>query len=339
MKNFIGLDAHSKTCTFVVIDKEGEIINEGKFSTNERNLSTFFKGLNGKVHIMFEETNIAQWVFCILKDLVHEVIVCHPAYLPKKSGPKNDYRDALHLAIQLRAGNYTKVYHEDHPLMHLRTLIRFYENAAIRLAVLKQNFKALCRSEGIITQSSHHTSRNRDKLEEFKNPIKKAVATRIFDEMNDLEMKKQKWAAEFKSNKFDMPLVKNLCSIPGVGPVRGNTIAAYISVGHRFKNKHKLWSYAKLIRHRDESDGYILRKRTPHGRTELKNSFMGAAQRVVMSPSRSALKDYYEQMIKKTNCKRKSSKALARKIAAISLAIMKKGTKYDDEKVRSSLQQ
>ena len=337
MTNFIGLDAHSKTCTFIAIDDQGEITKEGVFNTNERNLSTFFESLDGKVHVMLEETNIAQWIYCILKEKVDKVIVCHAAYLPRKSGPKNDYRDAQHLAIQLRAGNYTEVYHEDHPLMHLRTLVRFYENAAIRLAVLKQNFKALCRSEGITTQSSHHTSRNKDKVDEFKNPIKRAVAERIFDEMNDLEMKKQKWAAEFKSNKFDMPLVQKLCSIPGVGPVRGNTIAAYISVGHRFENKHKLWSYAKLIRHRDESDGYILRRRTPHGRSELKNAFMGAAQRVVMSPARSSLKEYYEYMVIKTNSKRKANKALARKIAAISLVIMKKGTKYNDEVVKSSL--
>jgi transposase len=337
MDYYIGLDAHSKTCSFVALTKEGEIAKEGKFNTSDRNLKDLTSSFKGKVSLMLEEANIAQWVYCILKDEIEEVIVCHSAYLPKKSGPKNDHRDALHLAIQLRAGNYTPVYHADNDLMNLRTLVTHYEGAAVRLGVLKQNFKALLRSEGVSSQSSHHTSRNKTKINEIQNPMKKVVAERLFDEMFALEENKKKWADEFKANRFNMPLVKNLSSIPGVGPVRANTIAAYMSTGHRFTNKHKLWSYAKLIRHRDESDGYILRRRTPHGRSELKNSFMGAAQRVVMSASRTALKEYYEHLINEKKLdKRKANKALARKIAAICLCVMKKGTKYDDQLVRSS---
>jgi len=336
MDNYIGLDAHSKTCTFVIMNREGEIIKEGKVNTNERNLKELSKGLTGKTALMLEESNVAQWMYCVLKDEVDQLIICHPAYLPKKSGPKNDYRDALHLTVQLRAGNYTNVYHDDGPLMSLRTLVNHYEGAAIRLGVLKQNFKAILRSEGIKTESSHLTSRNKNKLKEIKNSMKRVVAERLFEEMFSLEESKKVWGEEFKVNKFNFPSVKNLCSIPGVGPVRGNTIAAYMATGHRFENKHKLWSYSKLIRHRDESDGYILRRRTPHGRSELKNAFMGAAQRIIISPSRTALKEYYEHLIEEKGLdKRKANKALARKIAAICLVVMKKGTRYDDNLVRS----
>lgn len=337
MDNFIGLDAHSKSCTFVAINKDGEIIKEGKFATNERNLIDLVSRMEGKTSLMFEETNIAQWIYCVLNDKTDKLIVCHPAYLPKKSGPKNDYRDAAHLAIQLRAGNYTNVFHEDNPLMYLRTIINHYESAAVRLGLLKNNFKAVLRSEGIDSDSSFLTSRNKSKLDEIKNPSRKLVAERIFEEMNQLEENKKKWGDEFKANRLKLPLVDNLSSIPGVGPVRAHTIAAYISTGARFVNKHKLWSYAKLIRHRDESDGYILRRRTPHGRSELKSAFMGAAQHIVMSPKLTGLKEYYNFLLEvKGLDKRKANKALARKIAAISLVIMKKGTKYDDKLIRTT---
>ena len=109
---------------------------------------------------------------------------------------------------------------------------------------------------------------------------------RIFEELKDIEQRKHQYGQDFKANRFKMPMVELLRSVPGVGPVRAHAIAAYISTGHRFENKHKLWSYAQLIRHRDESDGYVLRKRTPHGRSELKSAFMGAAQRVIISPAR-----------------------------------------------------
>ncbi len=339
MDNYIGLDAHSKTCTFVAMNKDGEILREGKINTSERNLKDLARSFGGKKALVLEETNVAQWMFCVLKDEVDKLIICHPAHLPKKSGPRNDYRDALHLVMQLRAGNLTSVYHEDSELMNLRTIVRHYEGTAIRLSMLKQNFKAVLRSQGLSGESSHLTSRNEKKLEEIKNPTKRFVAQRIFEEMNELEMRKKKYSEEFKANRFNIPIIKNLGSIPGVGPVRAHAIAAYISTGHRFATKHKLWAYAKLIRHHDESDGYILRKRTPHGRTELKNAFMGAAQRVIISPADTALKDYYKHLMDNKGLdKRKANKALARKIAAICLVVMKKGTKYDDELVRKSFE-
>lgn len=337
MDNYIGLDAHSKTCTFVAMNKDGEILREGKINTSERNLKDLARSFEGTKSLVLEETNVAQWMFCVLKDEVDKLIICHPAHLPKKSGPKNDYRDALHLVMQLRAGNLTPVFHEDSELMNLRTIVRHYEGTAIRLSILKQNFKAVLRSQGLSGESSHLTSRNETKLEEIKNPTKRFVAQRIFEEMHELEMRKKKYSEEFKTNRFNIPIIKNLGSIPGVGPVRAHAIAAYISTGHRFATKHKLWAYAKLIRHHDESDGYILRKRTPHGRTELKNAFMGAAQRVIISPAETALKDYYKHLMENKGLdKRKANKALARKIAAICLVVMKKGTKYDDALVRKS---
>lgn len=299
MDNYIGLDAHSKTCTFVIMNKDGELTREGKINTTERNLKELARSVEGSKALMFEETNVAQWIYCVLKDEVDKLIVCHPAHLPKKSGPKNDYRDAFHLVMQLRAGNYTSVYHEQSELMNLRAVINHYSNAAIRLGKLKYAFKAVLRSEGIASESAFKTSRNKLKIEEIKNPAKRLVAQRIFDEMNDLELKKETWVEEFRSNKFNIPVIKLLGSIPGVGPVRAHEIAAYMCTGHRFENKHKLWAYAKLVRHHDESDGYILRRRTPHGRSELKNAFMGAAQRVIISPANTGLKDYYKFLIEK----------------------------------------
>lgn len=342
MDVYIGLDAHSKSCTFVATNKDGEILKEGMFKTSERNLKDLARSFEGKkVALTLEESNIAQWMYCVLKDEVTQLIVCHPAYLPKKSGPKNDYKDALHLVVQLRAGNLTPVFHEDSPMMNLRTVIHHYEMVAIRGSTLKQHFKAILRSEGIETESSWVTARNEKKLESIKNPARKLVAQRIFDEMNECELRKHQYNLDFKANRFaDVPILKKLCTIPGIGPVRAHTIAAYISSAHRFENKHKLWSYAQLVRHRDESDGYILRKRTPHGRTELKNSFMGAAQRVIISPAKTALKDYYSYLMEKKGLdKREANKALARKIAATCLVVMKKGTTYDDDLVRATIKQ
>jgi transposase len=176
--------------------------------------------------------------------------------------------------------------------MDLRTVMRHYSNLVIRLVILKNSFKAVLRNEGISTQSKWVTSRNKEKCLEIKNPMKRKVAEALFEEMNTLEMTKQKLESEFKQNYFSVPIVKNLMTIPGIGPVRAHVIAAFICSPYRFENKHKLWAYAKLVNHADESDGKLISKRSPHGRSELKEAFVGAAVRVMAYSGESALKNY-----------------------------------------------
>lgn len=334
MKNYIGMDLHSTSCTFVVMNDEGEIIKEAQVLTSETNLKNFLAGIAGSKQLMFEETGLAQWAWGITKDEVDKLVVCNPTYLPKKSGPKNDYRDALHLCVQLRAGNFTEVHHEESELMDLRIVMRHYSNLVGRLVMLKNSYKAVLRNEGIKTQSKWVTSRNKEKLLEIENPMKRKVAEALFDEMNSLELKKQKCEAEFKQNVFSIPIVKNLMSVPGIGPVRAHVIAACICTPHRFENKHKLWAYSKLVAHTDESDGKFISKRTPHGRSELKEAFMGAAVRVITFSGESALKKYYEDLIEKKRLdSRKARKSLARKIAAICLGIMKSGEYFNESMI------
>jgi len=261
MENYIGLDAHSKTCTFVVMNKDGEIIKECKVNTNERNLKEVIASVPGSKALVFEETNISQWLFILLKDLVDKIVVCHPAYLPKKSGPKNDHRDAVHLAIQLRAGNVTSVFHEDSEFMNLRSTIGHYTSVVQSGIQLKYQLKAIYRSQGLATQSSWYTSKNKNKVFELQNTEKRKVAEKLFEQIQSIEKIKSSYLTEFKESRSQNTLISNLCSVPGVGPVRGHEIAAYICSGHRFENKHKLWAYAKLVRHKDESDGHVLKKK------------------------------------------------------------------------------
>lgn len=341
MQSYIGLDAHSKTCTFVCQNENGEILREGTFTTNERNLKGFLKSIPGSKALTFEETNIAQWLYVLLHKEVDRLIVCHPAYLPKKSGPKNDHRDAVHLANQLRANNLTNVFHEDSFLMNLRTLVNNYSDVTQEGTNLKLKYKALLRSQGIRTQSAYKTAVNASKLDEITNPIQKFVAESLFERMTVMKALKLKYMEQFRENMKNESMIRNLASVPGIGPVFAHTIAAFICSGHRFENKHKLWSYAKLIRHNDESDGYILRKRTPHGRSELKVAFMGSAHNICTrsSTAKTAIHKYHNHLVvTKGFDPRKARKATARKIAAICLTIMKNNCGYDDHEVMRSFQ-
>ncbi len=98
MNYFIGLDSHSSTSTFAVVDQEEPYILKKSVDTSEKNLWNVIDGIQGKRHLTFEESTISQWLYISLRDKVDRLLVCNPTYVAKKSGAKTDYLDALHLA-------------------------------------------------------------------------------------------------------------------------------------------------------------------------------------------------------------------------------------------------
>ena len=207
-----------------------------------------------------------------------------------------------------------------------------YQGIVDSIVQQKNRFKAILRSEGIEYNLTKLKSKRIEQSNKIKSIPKQTVAKRIIDHIEALETIKSSYAKDFHNNRYRNQHIRNLRTIPGIGPIRAHTIAAYISTGHRFENKHKLWAYSKLVRHQDVSDGFIYSKRTPQGRSELKNAFMGAALKIVISPKENALKAYYRNLvIEKHLDHKKARKALARKIAAIALVTLKKEIKYNDQ--------
>ena len=105
MDYFIGLDAHSTTSTFAVVDEKGKCVLRNTVKTSEQNLFSVIKRVQGGRHLTFEESTISQWLWLSLRDKVDKLLVCNPVYVAKKPGAKTDFRDALHLAQELRTGH------------------------------------------------------------------------------------------------------------------------------------------------------------------------------------------------------------------------------------------
>ena len=154
MNYFIGLDAHSKSCTAVVVNEKGEILHREEFKTTESNLVRFMRGLlPGKKHVTFEECHLAQWLYIVLIEEVDELLVCNPVYVAKKQGPKTDFRDALHLAQELRTNHLKEVYHDESKWIELRVLVHSYLDLVQEIVRSKNRLKAVFRSEAIDTDA------------------------------------------------------------------------------------------------------------------------------------------------------------------------------------------
>lgn len=328
MKYYIGLDAHKSTCTAVVVRENGDQVLRETFPTTEGNIVGFLHKIDGEKHLTFEEGTLAQWLYLVIKPEVDHLLICNPVYVAKKQGAKTDFRDALHLAQELRTNHLQAVYHDNSKWMELRTLVNSYSDLIEGIVATKMRLKALFRSFGLPTDEGNFYE-NREQIKELPNGVAKFVAESFFTQMEALEKQKAEYADYFHKNKQRHKPVKNLCSIPGISHVRANIIVAVVCSPHRFKTKHRFWGYSMLVRHIQMSGGKIYGNRRVHGRKELRDVFIGAAENALRGES--SLREYYEAQRAKGIAHREAKLALARKIAGLSLALLKNNDTFKND--------
>ncbi|MDX2244319.1 MAG: IS110 family transposase [Leptolyngbyaceae cyanobacterium bins.302] len=328
MVYYIGLDAHSRTCTGVVVDEKGEIKLRQTFPTSEEGLQGFMARVPGEKHLTFEECHLAQWLYVTLKDQVDKLVVCNPVYLAKKPGAKTDFRDALHLAQELRTGHLKPVYHDESKWIELRVLVNNYLALVEEIVRAKNRLKAVFRSEAIDTNTTHFYT-TKDRTKELSHENARFVAENLYDQIAALEKLKEGYRERFKKNIKTYRPIKNLTSVPGIDTVRANVAAAVICMPHRFKNKHQFWGYCMLVRHIQMSGGRIYGNKRFHGRAELRDIFIGAAESALRTDTK--LREYYDCLRAKGVDHKDARIALARKIAALVLSLLKNSETYRED--------
>src|SRR3989344_3991734 len=112
MKNYIGLDAHSSTCTLSVMNEDGQEIDNTTLETNGRLLVSYLRGIKGVKALTFEECELSHWLFGILRPEVDTLLVCNPIANAEYKKAKTDKLDARKLAKLLRGGFLTPVFHD-----------------------------------------------------------------------------------------------------------------------------------------------------------------------------------------------------------------------------------
>jgi hypothetical protein len=83
-----------------------------------------------------------------------------------------------------------------------------------------------------------------------------------------------------------------------------------------------------LVRYVRISDGTFFGSTKIHARYELKSLFMGAAENVIQGES--SLREYYDERRRSGVDHRSAKIAVARRIAAAVLSILKNNAKFDD---------
>lgn len=324
---YIGIDAHMSSCSLCVMDKEGTILDQATLSTNGRVLVEYLQKFAGSKKAVIEECDTSGWLRVILKGHV-DLMVCDPSKSADYKRGKTDKLDAKRLADLLRGGFLTPVYHDDSPREHLRYLVSAYMDAVWDVVRIKNRFKALFRRQGIkmIGRAVYKDAR---RIAELSAPEIVLIARSLMTRLEKAEEEKGVLKAALEKAAPAFPEVRYLDSVPGLGVIQAVKIISQVIDPKRFKNKYRFFSYCGLVRHRRLSAGKAYGSRKAHGNRTLKCVYKMAAHSSLRGDG--PMKAYYNGLRQRGRSHKHAEQAVARMIAAVSLAVWKKGQKFKKE--------
>lgn len=348
-KKYIGLDVHQATISVAVLDTSGKLVMECVIETKAATILEFFGGLLGSLCVTFEEGTWAAWLYDLLRPHVAQVVVCNPrknALL--KEGNKSDRVDARKLAELLRAGLLSPVYHGENGVRRLKELARSYLVLSQDLTRVMNRLKALYRSWAIpCSGQTVYAPRHRAAwLEKLPESGVRRRAERLYQQLDHLQPLRQQARQELVAESRKHGAAKWLRQVPYIGPLRAALLIALVQTPQRFRTKRQLWAYSGLaLRTRSSADyrfqaGQLQRASKPpalrglneNHNHQLKNLFKATAN--AASGGRGPFHDFYAALLDTGMKPTMARLTLARKIAAITLSVWKKGARFDPEQLR-----
>jgi len=331
---YVGLDVHQSSTMAAVHDEKGKAVMESLLKTEAEAIRDFVKGLSGTIHVTFEEGTQAGWLYEIVKPLVAEMVVCNPrANKLLAVGNKGDRVDAHKLAELLRGGQ-------------LKELVHNYDSLVSDTTRVMNRIKAIYRGRAIrcAGRDVYYTRHRAEWLEKLREAGVRRRAEFLYQELDTLRgLRREAKQAMLKESRRHAAY-PTLKQIPVLGPIRIAEILAKVVSPHRFRTKRQFWAYCGFgVVTRSSADYEFVegraqkRQRAPMTRglnpnfnRRLKYVFKSAA---VDGLRQEPFQSYYLRRVAVGMRPEMARLTLARKIAALTLTLWKKGEGFNELKV------
>ncbi|MGA8672229.1 MAG: transposase [Terracidiphilus sp.] len=163
----------------------------------------------------------------------------------------------------------------------------------------------------------------------------------FYQQLDGLQTLRRTVRGELLAESRKHQAVKILRQIPFIGPLRAAQLVALMQTPHRFRSKRQLWTYSGLAVETHDSaqyryvDGQLQRSKKPqqvrglnqNHNHAMKEIFKGAALNAALRAG--PFQDFYEGLLARGMKPELARVTLARKIAAITLTLWKKGECFD----------
>jgi len=339
MDHFIGLDGHKNSCTLVVLNQRGNLKRKAVLPTEEKALLEFVQTIPGRRHLCLEEGSQSQWFYEIFSAHVHDLAVVQGRRNP---GNKDDARDAHKLAERFRTGDLgPRIWKVEGSLATLRDLVRSYEMINKDLVRVKNRIQHLFRSRGVASNKEgcpFCTGRSGCQKPGFHQ-----ILERLRQQQEYLEPLKAEAQKDMVTEAGRHSATRVLKSAPGMGPIRSAQLLAIVMTPYRFRTCRQFWCYCGLaVVQRSSSDwvrqsdgsfrfGPVRRSRglNHNFNHTAKAIFKGAAMTVLTRMPEEPLCQDYLRLLAQGTKPNLARLTLARKIAALVLAMWKNQEVYD----------
>jgi transposase len=341
---YIGLDVHQSTISVAVLDANGKLVMQSVIATHAATILDFVQALRGSLHVTCEEGSHSAWLYDLLVRRVAKLVVCNPrknALL--KAGSKSDSIDARKLAELLRAGLLSPVYHGQNSTAAVKHLGCSYAALTEDTTRVMGRLKALYRSQAIACAGQKpYGSRHREEwLKQLTDSGLQRRARRLYQQLDVLQELRRDARHDLILQCGQHSETKLLRSIPWLGPIRVAMLIGRVQTPHRFRSKRQFWAYCGLaLETRSSADygfvnGQLERRNKPvfirglnlNHNHDLKNLFKSAA--TTASGGHGPFRQFYENLLIKGIKPEMARLSLARKMAAITLHVWKKGEPFD----------
>jgi len=343
MDRYIGLDAHSESCTIAVMSKTGRKLRCSVLDTSADVLIDFLKGIAGERHLCLEDGQLAEWLVEVLGSHVDTIKVTQPE---RHTGQKTDEEDAWSLAEQIRVqARATYVFKPTRHLRELREAMRTYEVAVQDLVRAKNRLRALFRSRGVreLSDAIYDPMKRHEWIQMLHTAFRQRA--RWLGEHLDAMTRQHSIAQdELESIAKKHADVLRLATIPGIGLIRAATIVSIVVTPNRFPTRSKFWKYCGLgiVVHSSSdwektSNGSWSRRQKVQvrglhpGNRLLKNVLKGAATSVI-GMTNHPLRHHFDRMVAQGTPAHLARLTVARRIGAMALAMWKKKEGYQPSK-------
>jgi transposase len=333
-EKYIGMDVHQASISVAVMDVKGKLIMECVLETKAATILEFIRGLRGTLAVTFEEGTSAAWLHDLLSPHVGRLVVCDPrknALL--KDGNKNDRVDARKLAELLGTNQVKAVYHEKHGTRALKELGRSYLTLTKDMTRVMNRIKGVYRSWAIPCAGTKvYSPRHRGEwLAQLVEPGVRLRAEHLYQQLDSLEPVRLEARRQLLLESRKHAAVKLL---------------RQLQTPNRFRTKRQLWAYSGFaVEVHDSGEYRVVRGKLQRNREritvrglndnhnkDVKYLFKSAAISASTRPG--PLHDFYVARVESGMRPTMARLTLARKIAAITLTMWKKGVSFDPKQLK-----
>ncbi len=331
----IAIDVHKRKEVVCETDDGGKIVKEYEFENTEEEWKTFMDWHRGTgARIALESSTTGKYAARLLRDNGFEVHMANPRKMKAiyESYKKTDRNDARILAKKLREGELPESYLPPKEIDDIRSMVRYRRSLGEEITAIKNRVHAMLARYGITVEASDiFGKKSLKQIQESAGKMRPAdgfILADLMQRFHDLSSRSESVETQLASMGKDIPEVKKLMTIPGIGSY--SALAIYSEIGEisRFPDARHLSAYCGLVPRVDQSGDTAYYGHITKSGPSILRFFLVNSIHTTVKVSKTFKTSY--RKLKKRIGKNKAIVAMARKLAVTIYNMLAKNQDFVD---------